>query len=159
MLFTLVCSGGAETFWHTKLCWHSLVYQKNYFTFYFTYSVTFTTNFAVTRKSSIKNAFLKMRFEVCIFTKPETPTQVFSCEFCKFFNTNFFIEHLWWLLQSLISREVVSSKLFKGIDPGILSLWCDCWLDSVEEIFFFLDTRSNSEQDVLLLTQFFVMPR
>ena len=28
----------------------------------------------------------------------ETPTQVFSCEYCKIFKNSFFIEHLWWLL-------------------------------------------------------------
>ena len=30
----------------------------------------------------------------------ETPTQVFSCEYCKI--VSFFIEHLWWLILYLL---------------------------------------------------------
>ena len=29
-----------------------------------------------------------------ILTKKETPTQVFSCEYCKIFKNGFFMEHL-----------------------------------------------------------------
>ena len=36
--------------------------------------------------------------EACNFIKKETPTQVFSCEYCEIFKGSFFIEHLWWLL-------------------------------------------------------------
>ena len=32
----------------------------------------------------------------------ETPTQVFSCEYCEIFKNSFFIEHLWWLLLDLV---------------------------------------------------------
>ena len=31
-------------------------------------------------------------------TKKETPTQVFSCEYCENFMNTFFTEHLHWLL-------------------------------------------------------------
>ena len=32
------------------------------------------------------------------FIDKETPTQVFSCEYCKISKSNFFVEHLQWLL-------------------------------------------------------------
>ena len=30
------------------------------------------------------------------FYLKETPTWLFSCEYCKIFKNSFFIEHLWW---------------------------------------------------------------
>ena len=33
--------------------------------------------------------------ETCNFIKKETPSQVFSCEFCEISNNTFFTEHLW----------------------------------------------------------------
>ena len=36
--------------------------------------------------------------EACNFVKKESPTQVFSCEFCKIFKNTFFVEHLRWML-------------------------------------------------------------
>ena len=37
-----------------------------------------------------------------IFLKKETPTYVFSCEFCEIFkNTFFYIEHPRWMLLSI----------------------------------------------------------
>ena len=30
----------------------------------------------------------------CNFIEPETPVQVFSCEFCDIFKNNYFLEHL-----------------------------------------------------------------
>ena len=43
--------------------------------------------------------------------KLETPTKVFSCEFCKISLTAFFKEHLrWLLLDSLHIKQCVSSK-------------------------------------------------
>ena len=35
------------------------------------------------------------RLEACNVIKKETPTSVFSCEFCEIFKNTFFIEHLW----------------------------------------------------------------
>ena len=43
-----------------------------------------------------------------IFTgkKPKhTPTQLFSCEYCKIFKNSFFIEQLQWLLLILINAK------------------------------------------------------
>ena len=34
------------------------------------------------------------------FIKNETPTKVFSCEYCKIFTNSFFIEHIQWLQYS-----------------------------------------------------------
>ena len=31
----------------------------------------------------------------------DTPIRVFSCEYCKFFKNNFFIEYLWWLFLDI----------------------------------------------------------
>ena len=36
----------------------------------------------------------------CNFILKESPTQVFSCEFCKIFKYTFFNEHIRWLLLS-----------------------------------------------------------
>ena len=35
--------------------------------------------------------------EACNFIKKETPTEVFSCEYCEIFKKRFFKEHLQWL--------------------------------------------------------------
>ena len=39
--------------------------------------------------------------------KKKTLTQVFSCEFCEFFRSTFFKEHLRWLLLYLITVELL----------------------------------------------------
>ena len=62
--------------------------------------------------------------EVSKFAKIKTPTQVFFCDFCYFFRSNFFIKNFRWLLQNFNLKELVSSKLFKGINPNI-SFFCD----------------------------------
>ena len=36
----------------------------------------------------------------------ETPTEVFSCEFCEIFKNTFFREHLRWLLLSIHEPEI-----------------------------------------------------
>ena len=38
------------------------------------------------------------KLSACNFTKKDTPTQVFSSEFCAVFKNNFSTEHLRWLL-------------------------------------------------------------
>ena len=43
----------------------------------------------------------------------ETPTPVFSCEYCAFLKNSFFIEHLWWLL--LLSGDFLQLNL-AGVD-------------------------------------------
>ena len=55
------------------------------------------TNFTkFTRKTCTRVSFLiKLQASVCNFLKKETPTQEFSCEFCKILRTPFFSEHLW----------------------------------------------------------------
>ena len=35
-----------------------------------------------------------LKLEACNYIKRETPTQLFSCEFCEIFRNSFFIEHL-----------------------------------------------------------------
>lgn len=62
--------------------------------------------------------------EVSKFAKIKTPRQVFFCDFCNFFRSNFFIKNFRWLLQNFNLKELVSSKLFKGINPDI-SFFCD----------------------------------
>ena len=51
---------------------------------------------------------------LCRFKK-ETPTQVFSCEYCEILRTAFLIEHLGWLRPNfakwLVFRKVVSGFL------------------------------------------------
>ena len=41
-----------------------------------------------------KKVFLEISPQACNFIKKETLTQMFSYEFCEFFNNTFFIEHL-----------------------------------------------------------------
>ena len=38
------------------------------------------------------------------FNKKETQTQVFSCEYHKFFKNSCFIEHPWWLLLNMVEE-------------------------------------------------------
>ena len=113
VLATSVCLVGAAETLKLLFCVDRLVlYQKNYFTLYFTCSVRFTTNFQ-SQSPGVLNK------EVCKFAKIETPTQVFFCDFCNFFKSNFFIINFRWLLQNFNLKELISSKLFKGINPGI----------------------------------------
>ena len=113
VLATSVCLVGAAETLKLLFCVDRLVlYQKNYFTLYFTCSVRFITNFQ-SQSPGVLNK------EVCKFAKIETPTQVFFCDFCNFFKSNFFIINFRWLLQNFNLKELISSKLFKGINPGI----------------------------------------
>ena len=41
----------------------------------------------------------------------EAATQVFSCEYCKIFKNNFFIEHLRWLLLLVWKSHLIKSHL------------------------------------------------
>lgn len=49
------------------------------------------------------------KFETCNFNKKETPIQVSSCEFYEFF----FVNHLWWLLLSMIQTSLFLSDTNK----------------------------------------------
>ena len=78
--------------------------------------VTLNVSEAVAQMCSVKKMFLeispnsqentcarasfliKFQASASIFIKKEALAQVFSREFCKTFKSNFFIEHLWWLL-------------------------------------------------------------
>ena len=50
----------------------------------------------VHRKTPVlETLFIKVTgLTACILIKKETPTQVFSCEYCKIFKNSFFVEHL-----------------------------------------------------------------
>ena len=51
--------------------------------------------------------FLQNRCLLKKFIRKETPTQVFSCEYCKISKNSFFIEHLQWLLLKYYQTTVV----------------------------------------------------
>ena len=51
--------------------------------------------------NNLQNSQEIHRLQACNFTRKETPTQVFSCEFCEIFKNIFFMEHLQWLLLNL----------------------------------------------------------
>ena len=52
--------------------------------------------------------------QACNFFKKETPTQVFSREYCQNFN-NLFIEHRWWLLLPLKISMIKLISMIKHI--------------------------------------------
>ena len=52
----------------------------------------FLKNFAEFRG---KHLCWSLLFNTIAGFRPETPTQVFSCEFCKIFKNAFFTEHIW----------------------------------------------------------------
>ena len=52
-------------------------------------------------KTCARVSFLIKLQASCNFIKKETPTQVFSCEFCEISKNTFFTEHLRWLLLLL----------------------------------------------------------
>ena len=55
--------------------------------------------------SMLKSLFNTVRsLKACNFNKKETPTQEFSCEYHKIFKNSFFIEHLQWLLLSMVEE-------------------------------------------------------
>ena len=53
---------------------------------------------------------IKLHAESCNFSKKDTLTQVFSCEFCKIFKNSFFIEHLF----TAASESWEASKCMEG---------------------------------------------
>ena len=72
---------------------------------------------AAVRRCSVKKVVLKISQNsqentyvgVCLtwnFTKKETPTQLFYCEFCEIFKNTFFIKHLRWLLLTNLSHQL-----------------------------------------------------
>ena len=81
------------------------------------------------RKSSLKKVLLKIaqnsqenncagdscRLSAYNFIKKETPTQVFSCEFCEFFNNTYFIKHLRTAGSEMIQETADYSNTDKTI--------------------------------------------
>ena len=76
-----------------------------------------TNSEAAVRRCSTKKVVLKISQNsqentcvgVCLtwnFTKTETPTQLFYCEFCEIFKNTFFIKHLRWLLLTNLSHQL-----------------------------------------------------
>ena len=59
--------------------------------------------------NNLQNSQEIHRLQACNFTRKETPTQVFSCEFCEIFRNIFFLEHLRWLLLNL---RILNFRLF-----------------------------------------------
>ena len=59
--------------------------------------------------NNLQNSQEIHRLQACNFTRKETPTQVFSCEFCEIFKNIFFMEHLQWLLLNL---RILNFRLF-----------------------------------------------
>ena len=59
--------------------------------------------------NNLQNSQEIHRLQACNFTRKETPTQVFSCEFCEIFKNIFFMEHLRWLLLNL---RILNFRLF-----------------------------------------------
>ena len=59
--------------------------------------------------NNLQNSQEIHRLQACNFTRKETPTQVFSCEFCEIFRNIFFMEHLRWLLLNL---RILNFRLF-----------------------------------------------
>ena len=52
-----------------------------------------------------KDFLLVLEFLFNNVTGLKAPTQVFSCEYCEMFKNSFFIEHLQWLLFSIVTRN------------------------------------------------------
>ena len=50
--------------------------------------------------------------------RKETPTQVFSCEYCKTFKNTFYSEHLQWLL---LYNEILQKYLFNFFSHRLTS--------------------------------------
>ena len=53
-----------------------------------------------------------INYQVCNFIKKEIPTQVFSCNFCKFFQNTFFTEHF----LATASARYIGSFYFHAIE-------------------------------------------
>ena len=57
----------------------------------------------VKKTTVLESPFNKVAgLKVCIFIKKQTPTQLFSCQYCEILNNSFFIEHLRTLGTKLI---------------------------------------------------------
>ena len=62
-----------------------------------------------------KNLFLFLFLQAYNVIKKETPSQVFSCQFCDIFKNIFFIEHLRWLLLPTLKPLDSLRQLCKSI--------------------------------------------
>ena len=47
---------------------------------------------------------------ICNFTRKETPTLMFSCEYHKMFQKSFFMEYLQWLIVKMVEQFLRISK-------------------------------------------------
>ena len=57
------------------------------------------SNFTGKKTPFLESLFNKVAgLKACIFNNKETPTQVFSCEYCEIFKNSFFIEHLLFII-------------------------------------------------------------
>ena len=86
-----------------------------------------TNSEVAVRRCSAKKVVLKISQNsqentcvgVCLtwnFTKKETPTQLFYCEFCEIFKNTFFIKHLRWLLLTNLPHQL-----------SLMNVWvCKC---------------------------------
>ena len=77
-------------------------------------------NFAkFTGKHLCKSLFFnKVAGLICNFIKKETPTQVFSCEFCEISKNTFFTEQV-WATASGWTGSIINTKLEERQDKSI----------------------------------------
>ena len=68
----------------------------------------------------------------------EAATQVFSCEYCKIFKNNFFIEHLRWLLL------LVFTSIDLQASTGSLTSTINVLLQFLTYTYFFISNRFKS---------------
>ena len=78
----------------------------------------------------------------CNVIKKETPSQVFSCQFCEIFKSTFFIEHLWWLLLPILKPLDSQRQLCKRISKLVTIYFISTFLVLVGIFVFILASTS-----------------
>ena len=81
---------------------HSGIYRSSCLQVVFKIDVL--KNFTIFTEKQLCQSLFLIKLQIYQIYQRETPTQVFSCEYCKILRTAFLIEHLWWLLLDLLQN-------------------------------------------------------
>ena len=100
--------------------------------------------------------------KACIFIKKDTPTQVFSYEYCKIFKNSFFMEHLFiTLFQNLMWWRILDIwwLYFAIVKLGHVAEGTSDRSKFLVKICFFLNQDFNSPSKIFLLFNHFAFTK
>ena len=104
----------------------------------------------------------------CNVIKKETPSQVFSCQFCEIFKNIFFIEHLRWLLLPILKPLNSQGQLCKWISKLVTIYFISTFLVLVgifvfifgeHKLYFYISTVMRLRKCISVQYDFYLIRR